>query len=91
MDLWKKLPNFLCTAPHTDEQSLAQYSVLPLLLIPNGELTFELWVGDAAPLPTSIAYTSAAHHVTQNIMAFIPLISHTVHYPLTGSANLLMG
>ncbi len=54
-------------------------------------LTFELRVGDAAPLSTAIAHTCTAHHVTKNIMASVPLITHTIHHTLTSGTHLFMG
>lgn len=52
-------------------------------------MTSELSVGNAVPLSTSVALASAAHHVTKRVMAFVPLITHTVHDIING-ADFLM-
>ena len=52
--------------------------------------TFELRVGQAAPFPSTIPDTGASHHVIQDVMAFVPLVTHTVHHPFAGCANLFM-
>jgi len=54
------------------------------------KLTFDLWVGNATPFSTAIAHTRTAHHVTQNIMASVPLISQTIHHTLASGTHLLM-
>lgn len=53
-------------------------------------LTFQLRVGDAAPLPPSVSDTGAPHHVSQDVVAFVPLVSHSVHHPLGGRADFLV-
>jgi hypothetical protein len=50
-----------------------------------------LGVGDAAPLSAVVAQAGTLHHVTQDIVAFVPLVSHTVHDPVVGGAGLLVG
>lgn len=54
-------------------------------------LTSQLWISNATPLPAAVAQARALHHVTHNVMAFVPLVTNTVHYPITGGAQLLMG
>ncbi len=52
-------------------------------------MTFELSVGNAVPLSTSTALARTAHHVTKRVMAFVPLVTHTVHDIING-ADFLM-
>ena len=47
-------------------------------------LTSQLWVSDTAPLPAAIAQACALHHVTHDIMAFVPLVAYTVHGSIVG-------
>lgn len=54
-------------------------------------LTSQLWVSDTAPLPAPVAQACALHHVTQDFVAFVPLVAHTVHRSIVGGAQLLMG
>lgn len=53
-------------------------------------LTSQLWISNAAPLPTAIAQTRALHHVTHDIMAFVPLVPHTVHHSIVSGTQLLL-
>ena len=57
----------------------------------GASLTSQLWIGNATPLPTAVAQACALHHVTHNVMAFVPLVTNTVHYAITGGAQLLVG
>lgn len=57
----------------------------------GASLTSQLWISNATPLPAAIAQACALHHVTHHFMAFVPLVTDTVHYPITGGAQLLMG
>lgn len=48
-------------------------------------------MSDTAPLPTAVAEACALHHVTQDFMAFVPLVAHTVHRSIVGGTQLLTG
>lgn len=52
--------------------------------------TFKLGVGDAAPFAPAVPNAGTTHHVTQNIVPFVPLVSDSVHYPFAGRAHFLV-
>lgn len=57
----------------------------------HNTLVFKLGVGNAAPFSSPIADTGTPHHVTQNIVAFVPLVSNAVHHPFVGCTYFFMG
>lgn len=52
-------------------------------------MTSELSVRNAVPFSASIALARAAHHVTECVMALVPLVTHTIHDIING-ADFLM-
>lgn len=52
--------------------------------------TFKLGVGDTAPFAPAVANAGTTHHVTQNIVPLVPLVSDSVHYPFAGCAHFLV-
>lgn len=52
--------------------------------------TFKLGVSDTTPFSTAIADTGTLHHVTQNIVPFVPLVSDSVHHSFTGCAHFFV-
>lgn len=57
----------------------------------GGSLTSQLGIGNTTPLPAAVAQARALHHVTHDVMAFVPLVPNAVHDPITGGAQLLVG
>lgn len=47
-------------------------------------LTSQLRVSNTVPLSAAISQTCALHHVTQDIMPLVPLVTNTVHHSITG-------
>lgn len=52
--------------------------------------TFELGVSNAAPLSSAISNACTPHHVTKDIVAFVPLIADAVHDTFTCCTDFLM-
>lgn len=52
--------------------------------------TFKLRVSDTAPFSAAIADAGTSHHVAQDIVAFVPLVSHAVHHPVVGCTDLFV-
>ena len=66
-------------------------SSLPVSPWRRWPLTFELGVGDAAPLPAPVAQARALHQVAQGVVVLVPLVAHAVHGAVVGGAHLLVG
>lgn len=86
--------NTLVCTNETHTHTHLVYSLSCQTLAPSETLTIsltsQLGVSDAAPLPTAVPQACALHHVTHDIMAFIPLVAYAVHRSIVGGAHLLV-
>lgn len=49
-------------------------------------LTSQLRVSNTAPLSAAVPQACALHHMTEDIVPLVPLVTHTVHHSITGRA-----
>lgn len=65
-------------------EKVTRYSALcsPAGWLPT--LTSQLRVSNAVPLSAAISQTCALHHVTQDVVPLVPLVTNPVHHSIIG-------